>query len=67
MGDTRGHDSDPTESHEPLIAHENDDSTEEHGNGETERRLGDDGKDTGRSLWILTLSAGISGLLFGYE
>ena len=67
MADARAHDNDQTESHEPLIARENDGLREEHGVSQTDRQIEEGSKGTGRSLWLLTLSAGISGLLFGYE
>lgn len=54
MRDTTG-----DESQQPLIVDEHDDSTITHP-GVTER-------EAHRLIWLLTLSAGLSGLLFGYE
>lgn len=69
MDEYNRQDNDQGDSHEPLIARENGSTTQERGN----RQWNDNGRTvgarsgTGRSLWMLTLSAGISGLLFGYE
>lgn len=47
------------DSQRPLIVDEHDDDTTTH-SGVTKR-------EAHRLIWLLTLSAGLSGLLFGYE
>lgn len=47
------------ESQQPLIVDEHDDDTTTH-SGVTKQ-------EAHRLIWLLTLSAGLSGLLFGYE
>ena len=51
---------------EPLIRRENEELGDEH---EEQISCSDDDNDVklGWFIWILTFSAGVSGLLFGYE
>jgi len=67
MDEHDGQDNDPGDSHEPLIAREDDMSTQERRHQDEDGHTAEHRGGTGRSIWLLTLSAGISGLLFGYE
>ncbi|KAL4801303.1 general substrate transporter [Aspergillus unguis] len=57
---------DPSASHAPLLAPEA--STRQHDDSETDQQPKLSAEHTsGRFIWFLTFSAGISGLLFGYD
>ena len=55
---------DPSASHAPLLAPES--SARQHDDTDQSPQL-TVGQSSGRFIWYLTFSAGISGLLFGYE